>query len=215
VSAQLVNLGGSSLDKETNALLVQCQGAPIDEDGTAPDFGSVPIMCALGLTARPYQATDDGSAQALIVDVAGFQGVVVGARDTRSAKIVGKLDPGDTVVHSTGKEQAAQLQLKELKRMAALLSKTTGGKTMAVILDGTKDKLQVTHAGAIIEIDKGGDISIVNGGGAGLLLQGSNVHVLGNLVAGKGNPPLCFALCTPAGYPLGGIVACQGVTPGT
>lgn len=209
-------LGTFFLDQASKSLFVQCRGGAVDEDGTAPDYGQVPMMCALGLSAAPYQATKDGAVEAVVArDIPGIDGAVVAARDTRSAKIVGNLKPGDTVLHSTGPKQAAQVQLKEDKQQAAILTKTSGGKTMMFLLDGDADVVQLTHAGAMFQIDKSGDIAIVNGSGAGLLVQGGNVHVIGNPVLGAGNPPMCFALCTPAGYPLGGIVACQGVTPGT
>lgn len=211
---ELVDLGAASVDKATGALLVQCRGAKLDEDGTTPDYGEVPFMCALGLTAVPFGATPEGTAQAVVVDMAGFSGIAIAGRDTRTAKIVGKAQPGDTILHSTGPAQAAQLQLKEIKRLAALLTKTSGGKTLMIVLDGVKEQIQITHAGAMIEMRKNGDMSILNGDGAGFQIQGGNVHVIGNLVAGAGNGPLCYALCTPAGYAPGGIVAAKGITPG-
>lgn len=213
--------GACSIDKETGALLVQCNSAAVDEDGTAPGFGSIPMMQALGVTSMPYPADKDGHAELTVdEDVPGYTAVVTGGRDTRSAAIAGKLEPGDTVVHSTGPKQAAQLQLKEKTGIAGLLSKTLrAGKTMGLVLNGLKEAAQLFHAGGLIQIDKFGDIQIVNKEGSGILIKGKNVHVIGNAVLGAGNGPLSFAMVPPTGSPGGPasvpLLAIRGVTPGS
>ncbi len=137
---------------------------------------------ALGLTSLPFPKDDDGHAEAVFIrDVGGRKGVYVGARDTRTAKIVGKMEPGDTVVHSTGPKQAAQLQLKEKKMQAALVSKDKRGKTMMVMIDGENGKLQINAMGAMFEIDIDGDISLTAKGGANILLQGGDCYINANL----------------------------------
>lgn len=200
--------GTAALDSESNALLVQCKGSVIsEEDGNVEDYGAAPIMCALGVTAVPYQATPDGSVELVVAtDIPGIDGAVIAARDTRNAAIVGAAKPGDTVVHSTGPKQAAQLQLKEEKQIAALLSKSSSGKTMAVILDGTNDKLQITAMGALFEIDNSGDVKIVGKGGAGIMLQGDQVHFGGTVNLGSGNPPGFTLMAAPAPSP-GGVAS--------
>lgn len=210
-------LGAASVDR--GVLSVRCKGGAVDEDGSAPDYGAAPMMCALGLTAMPAAPSEKGTAEALVArDVPGISGVVFACRDTRTANIVGQMEPGDTCLHSTGDQQAAMVMLKETKRIAAVITKTSGGKTMMVVLDGDAEEIQITSAGALFKIEKNGDISIVNGGGAGILLQGGNVHFLGNPVLGAGNPPLCFMLGPPTGSPGGPASAplfpCMGVTPG-
>ena len=216
----LVDVTGATLDKKTNALLVQCKGAPVDEEGSEPDYGQVPAMCSLGVTAYPYRRTKEGNAQAIVVDAPGFAGVAIGMRDTRTAGVVGRMEEGDTCVHSTGPKQAALLLLKEKKSIVGLITKTIrGAKTMMFVLDGLKQIAQLTHAGAILEINKKGDISLLNGSGVGLLIQGKNVHVIGNLVAGKGNPPSYFACMnvpvSPGGIATVPLFACRGMVPGT
>lgn len=220
MSSDWCELGTFFLDEASKSLFVQCKGGAVDDDGTAPDYGSVPMMCALGITAFPYPATKDGAVEAIALrDVPGLDGAVVAARDTRSAKIVGNGKPGDTVVHTTGPQQAAQLQLKEEKRQGALLTKTGAGKTIMLLLDGDAEVVQLTHAGAMFQMEKNGDVSLLNGHGAGILIQGKNIHFLGNPVLGAGNPPLCFMLGPPTGSPGGPasvpLIAAMGITPGT
>ena len=78
-------------------------------DTDAPVF-DVMMPCALGLTAKPYPATAEGYVEAVLEDeVDGLDGLVIGARDLRTAKIVGNLKDGDTCLHSTGPQQAAQV----------------------------------------------------------------------------------------------------------
>lgn len=99
--AEIVDLGASGLDERTNAVWAQCKGAPVsDED--APDYGKAPMMCALGVSARPAPATQAGSAQGVVVNVDGVDGVCVGAHDARASEVFGELSPGDTALHATG-----------------------------------------------------------------------------------------------------------------
>lgn len=220
MSSQWCELGASSI--KDGVLFVRCTGGAVDEDGSAPDYGDVPAMCSLGVTAVPYPPTKEGAAEGLIDrDAPGLDGVMVAGRDTRTAKAIGNPKPGTTVLHSTGPQQAAQVQCIEDKRQVAQVTKNAAGKTLMALLDGDGDgKYQVAVGGALIQIDgSSGDISIVNKAGAGILIQGGNVHFIGNPVLGAGNPPLCFMLGPPTGSP-GGIASvplfpCQGVTPGS
>lgn len=197
--------GAIALDPESNTLLVQCKGSVISEDdANVEDYGQAPIMCALGVTAAPYQATPEGAVEMVVeTGISGIDGVIIAARDTRNAAIVGALKPGDTVVHTTGPKQSAQLQLKEEKQIAALLTKDGGKKTMAVILDGTNNKLQITARGALFEIDDSGDVSITGKGGAGIMFKGDKVHFGGTVNLGAGNPPGFTLMASPVPSPGG------------
>jgi hypothetical protein len=145
-------------------------------------LGESDVYQALGLTSLPYPKDENGFAEAIALrNVGGRDVVYVGARDTRTAKIVGNAQPGDTIVHSTGPEQAAQLQLKEKKRQAVLATKDSQKRTMALVLDGKNDKVQLAALGALLEIDKNGDFSIVNAAGAGIRIEGNKIHLLGEL----------------------------------
>lgn len=213
-------LGASTVKNGT--VYVRCKGNPVDEDGTAPDYGQAPMMCALGVEAVPYQPTKEGCAEGLVARlVSGISGVIKAARDVRWASVVGKLQPGDTCIRATGPNQAAMAIFKEAKRIAALLTKAESGKTIMIALDGTEDKVTISHpSGSAFEMSKNGDISILGSGGAGILIQKGNVHFLGNPVIGAGNPRgFCFALVPPTGSP-GGVaslplLAATGITPGT
>ena len=129
---------------------------PIANDNAAnpnEPLGDLQVFQTLGVTSLPFPKDDSGFAEAVVLrNVGGRKGVYVGARDTRTAKVVGAMKPGDTVVHSTGPKQAAQLQLKEDKRQSVLLSKDKRGKHMAVTLDGENGKLQITARGAVWEL---------------------------------------------------------------
>lgn len=178
-----------------------------DNDDVEP-LGESEVFQALGVTSLPYPKDENGYAEAVALrNVGGRNVVYVGARDTRTAKIVGNMKPGDTVIHSTGPRQAAQLQLKEEKQQAVLTTKSSAGKTMMVILDGKNDKVQITGLGAIIEIDKSGDVSIANKGGASILLQGSDIHLLGNVKLPGMNPGMVLVQSLPIVQPSGAVLA--------
>jgi hypothetical protein len=210
MSHDIVTLGAATLDPDTSALILQCKGAPVDEDGTAPDYGKAPLFQCLGLTAMPWPANENGAAQGIVAtDIPGMEAALVGARDTRTADIVGTMRPGDTVMHSTDPEKAAQLQLKGDRRQAALLSRDSQGRTMMALLDGTNDKVQITALGAHFEITPEGNIILTCAGGNGIIIDSEGIHHVGKTTGGTPVPGLSVALCTPAGYPLGGIVASQ------
>jgi hypothetical protein len=187
-----------------------------DVDDVEP-FGDVDLFQGLGITALPYPADASGSAEGVIIrNCGGRDAVCVGARDTRSAAIVGNMKPGDTVVHSTGPNQAAQLQLKEEKRQAVLATKDSRNRTMAFVLDGKNDDVQIAALGAVFKIDKNGDFSFTNASGAGFSLIGDTLHINANLALPGMTPGLCLAQCPPSGSPGGPastpLVAVLGVS---
>ena len=205
--AELVDAGAAKLDPKTGALLVQCKAAPVSEEGDAPDYGDAPVFACLGVTSMPYPADENGGAQLVVADdIPGVDGAVIGGRDTRSAKIVGNLKPGDTVVHSTGPKQAAQLQLKEGKRQAVLASKDTRGQTMVAMLDGVNDKVQIAAFGHIVEVSRENGICLVaDGGGAGIQISGSIVSIFGTVVLGGRTPTAPVLAGSPPGVPSPGV----------
>lgn len=205
----ICDMGAASLDPQTNALLAQCKGAPLSEDDSdATDYGAAPLMCALGVTAVPYPRTPEGAAEGLVVtDVPGVDGVVIGARDTRTAGIVGNLKPGDTAVHSTGPQQAAQLLLKEEKRQAVLATKGTDGKQLLLLLDGNADKATLAAFGAVFEISKEQGIVMADATGkAGIQIKDGVVSIFGTqVVLGGRTPALPVLAGTPPGAPVPGV----------
>jgi hypothetical protein len=215
-------LGASSISPKTGVPLWEPAVPITDSETDLETLGPTAVYQGLGLTSLPYPKDASGYAECLVVrNVGGRNFCCIGGRDTRTASIVGKMEGGDTVLHSTGPAQAAQLQLKERKRQAALVTKTKSGKTTALILDGELEKVSLLHAGAIFEIDEKGDISIVNAAGSGILIQGEHIHMNGTTVAGNGPPGFAFALIpsqplvlpTPAvGAPLP-LLAAKGMAP--
>lgn len=172
-------LGTATLDPASKALFVQCKGAPVDADGTAPDYGKAPMMCALGLTALPFPATENGAAEGLSdTSIPGLDGAIIAARDARTASVVGKGEPGDTILHATNPDPVAQIQLKGVKRQVAALSRDSKGKTQLFLLDGMNDKAQLAVSGALIEIDEKGQIHLTSKDGCGLII-GKSVQIVG------------------------------------
>lgn len=219
----IVDLGSSRV---ANGSALWQGTAPLSNDKTDVEpLGEGDVYQSLGVSSMPYPADDEGKAEGLCVrGVAGRNTTFVGARDTRSAAIVGNLKPGDTVVHSTGPQQAAQLQLKEEKRQAALVSKNAAGKTMVFLLDGDADKAQIVLAGMMFEMNaKDKSVTLTNGR-ASILMQGDTIALDGNVILGgtKPNPALKFLIApglapvptpiatTAAGHP---AAAAKGVFP--
>lgn len=189
-----------------------------EEDGDEEPMGEGPVFQALGFSSCAWPADDAGKAEAVCIrSVAGRDTVYVGARDTRSAEIVGNLKPGDTVVHSTGPQQAAQLQLKEQKRQAALVSKNAAGKTMVFLLDGEADKAQIVLAGMVFEMNAAEKTAIWSNGKASIILDGDTIALDGLVVAGgtRPNPAMKFMISPMVGgVPVPVATTAAGVVAG-
>jgi hypothetical protein len=189
-----------------------------DDEADTENLGELPVCQALGVSSLPFGRTEDGAAECIVVEnVGGRLGFVIGARDTRSAKIVGKLDPGDAVLHTTGPDEIAQVRVQQGKRSASVIVKGADGKHLIFLLDGKNKKAQLLANGAAIEIDENGDISLLGKGGGGILIQGGDVCINGNLKL-PGMPPGMFIMCTPMTGPLtipAVIATPLTLTPGT
>src|SRR5690349_11024216 len=119
LNVDIAILGASSVDKKTGVVLWEPIVPITDGDADVEPFGLTAVYQALGFASMPFPKTSDGYAECLVVrHCGGRNAVCLGGRDTRTASVVGNMRPGDTVVHSTGPNQAAQLQLKEEKRQA-------------------------------------------------------------------------------------------------
>jgi len=209
MNVEVARLGASQQHASTKAIGWQCIN-PITGDDDFEDFGVVDVMQGLGITAAPWPADDSGYAEALLLKgAANRNAIAVGARDTRSAKAIGNVRPGDTVLHSTGPEQAAQVQCKEAKRQVVNYTKDTDGQGMVFMLDGKNNKIQFLARGAMIEIDDVGDISMIGAGGASIMIQGNHIYMNGTLHI-PGIPPGMVLYAAPPG---GGFIGPPG-TPG-
>ena len=198
--AEIVNVGASVL--KSGLALWQCYVGVGNENDDIVPFGDLPSYQGLGLTSLPYPKDENGSAEAVIIrNISGRKGAAVGGRDTRNANVVGKLDPGDTVMHSTGPNQAAQVRCQEKKRMASIVVQDKSGKHQVFVLDGENKKAQLFVNGAAIEIDDSGDITLAGAGGAAILIQGGDI-VLNGVVRLPGMPPGMFLYAAPITGPL-------------
>lgn len=208
--ADIVRFSASKL-AETGAALWEAYVPVGDDDTDVEPFGAIEVFQSLGVSSRPWRKDANGFVEGVVLrHCGGKTAVCIGARDTRTAKIVGNLAEGDTVVHSTGPQQAAQLQLKEAKRQAVLASKDTRGKSMALVLDGKNDKFQIVVFGHIFEMTRE-TISLVHRNGHGIVLSPSGVHTLGTTTLGGLTPVAPVVGCTPPATPPPGGVAVPGV----
>lgn len=194
----VVELDGSELQ----------EGVPvwkgITRFGPGPDdtesLGGGDVMQALGIASRPYPADENGRAEGIVArGVTGRSACYLGARDTRSATIVGNLRDGDTVLHSTGPQQAAQVQCKEDKRQVVMATKDPAGKTMVCMLDGTTNKFQVVLNGMILEMNGETKTITLSNGQASIIMQGSTIALDGDVILGGTIPdPVNKIVCSPA-----------------
>ncbi len=176
-----------------------------DDTHDVEPFGEIDLMSCLGVSALPWPQDKTGHAECVIArNCGGRDAVGIGGRDTRSSKIVGKMKPGDTVVHSTGPNQAAQLQLKEEKKQAALVSEDSDGHTMMVILDGKNNRIQITGFGNMIELSPTG-INIVSVGD--VLINGKTVAIAGSVILGGLTPNPAMKIMTGVGPSPGGAAS--------
>lgn len=202
-SADIVILGAVT-QNDNGVPVVQAVVPLTDDTNDVEPFGEVDMMQCLGVTSVPWPKDDKGHAEGVVIPGAGNRdGVIVGARDTRCAKIAGKLKPGDTVVHSTGPNQSAQLQLKEESRQAALATTDAAGKGMIVLLDGKAKEIQISGFGMLFKMSPSG-ITLTNGD-ATILMQGKTIALGGEVILGGLTPNPAQKLMTgpPTGSPGG------------
>lgn len=149
--------------------LVKCVATnPLSEGEVSltENFGEVDLFSSLGITAMPADVSDDGAAEGFIVrDVAGTNGIVVAARDERTASVTAELKPGETCVHSTGSEFDSRLFLK--KESASLV---VGNKSSLTL---KSDALRVAVGGATVSVD-GDAVTITAAGGQSFITMTSD-----------------------------------------
>ena len=197
-NGKLALLNEGKRSPATNAPLASCGDRVGDDPADQEPLGDVPLMPCLGVTAIPYPPDAQGGAEGVVLEgVGGLPGVCVAAWDTRTFAIAGNASPGDTIVHTTGPSRAAQLQLKETKKQAVLVTRGSDGKQMMLTLDGTNDVVQVLAFGNIIEVGKRGiSLNVGNSGiditDDGVTIRGANV-VLGGFAV----PPGAVLACAP------------------
>jgi hypothetical protein len=184
----LAILGSAKLTEESVPVWQASVEAANDNDDTDA-LGEIDVFQSLGVSSLPFPKDDRGSAQAIVArNVGGKNGVVIGARDKRCAKIVGNLKPGDTVLHSTDAQLAAQVQCKGEKRQVVCATKDTQDKTAAVVLDGLNDKYTVAVFGHLFEISRENGFSFVHESGNGITIGPEGTRIIGPILH-AGIPP--------------------------
>lgn len=181
MSADIVTLGAASISKA--GVITWQASVPVgnDNDDVEP-LGEPDVIQSLGVDSVPYPKTDEGRAEGLVLrDVAGKDSVCVGGRDTRNNAFIGKMKPGDTTLHATGPGATAQCFVKNEKKQAGFAVDDADKKSMMFLLDGKNKKMQLTARKAMLEFAPNGDISLVNAQGAGILIQGGKIVILGDL----------------------------------
>lgn len=169
-------------------------------------FGDIDHFNALGVTARPWPADDSGHAEAVAVEhTGGADAVCVGGRDARTATVYGALAPGDSCLHSTGPEQAAQVICKEESRTVAMVTKGPDGKNIVVVVDGQNERVQIFGFGHAFEMSRDQGF-VISSGGATLQIQGGVISLVGTVVLG-GRIPVMPVLggTSPPGQPIPGV----------
>jgi hypothetical protein len=163
------------------------------DDEDRETYGEVPLMQCLGVASLPGAPSPEGYCEGVLVeDVGGLPGVIVGAWDTRTFSIFGNLEPGDTVLHSTGPAKSAQVLCKETKRQTVMATLGPDGKQMMVICDGKNGTLQLTAHGYMIQIDKDG--IILEAGDAGISVGPNGIWLRGAVTIGGQLPQVGMSM---------------------
>lgn len=200
----IVDIGSSELDPDTNVLLVQAKAAQMGEDeNDAPPYDDVPVYGLLGLQARPYHKTDEGNAQGVVdTSLPGTNGVITSMRDAReaSAKVVEELGEGETALHSTGPGFDARVFCKN--QMVALMV----GDDCAIVIDRKEQQVTITAFGQHFELSAANGISMV-ADGAGIQIKEGVVAITGQVVLGGRAPvqPVMMGTAGPAGVGAPGV----------
>lgn len=186
-----------------------------DNDDVEP-IGEIDAYQALGFASMPAPKDSSGHAEGVFLrDVGGRTAVCIGGRDTRNHEIVGKLGPGDCAMFATGPGARSQVQCKAKKRQVVMATDDRDNKTMMLLLDGKNRKAQWAARGAMIEISEDGDISLTNKDGAGILIQGGKIYILGELSLPGMTPGMALMQGPAVGYPVapaGVLTPCLGVS---
>lgn len=139
------------------------------ESGDAEDFGEVPLMPCLGLTALPAPPDDDGRAEGLAIEgVGGFTAVVAGARDARCVDVVAQLQPGETALHNTGGDQDKRSRVFCKENLVALL---VGDDSTFVIDRGQKYAILAIPEAGQFELSKANGFMVADTSGAGITIK--------------------------------------------
>lgn len=196
--SDIINIGSSKLDADTNVLLVQAKSAQMGDDADdAPGFDDAPVFGQLGVTSRPYHRTEEGNVQGVIdTSLPGTNGAVTSMRDARAAaaKVVEELGEGETALHSTGPGFDARVFCKE-QMVAAMV-----GDDVALVIDRKNKQVTLTAFGHHFEVSEANGIVMAEEGGATFQMKGGMVIITGQVVLG-GRTPLAPVHMGPTAGP--------------
>lgn len=169
-------LGSGEINEASGLVTVQAVN-PITGDDDVEQFGDVDMMSCLGVTSLPFPADDTGHAEGVVLrDAGGTEGIIIGGRDERSSAVYGQLAGGDSVLHSTDPEAAAQVQAKATRQIV-LITKTSNGKNAVIMIDGQDDKIQISAIGGMIELsEENGLVLVAPGGKSSIILKDGKIQ---------------------------------------
>jgi hypothetical protein len=192
---ETVTLGAVVLDEETNAPRVQADMELEGED--KEPFGEVDLYGALGVTALPHPASEDGHAEGILARGTGnSNGAIVASRDTRTAQTTAELGPGETCVHATGPDFEARTFYKD-GVIAHIVD-----DNFVVVQDAENESYTVAAFGMAIQMSRKGGI-VLETGGAGISIKNGVVHIRGKVIlGGMAGSPATAVLYGSAGFEL-------------
>lgn len=167
----LVKLGVAARG-DTN--LVKCQAVmPLgtNDPDFVEHFGEVDMVSSLGVTALPAPPDSNGdSAEGFIVrNVAGTNGIVVGARDERTADVTAQLAAGETCLHATGRGFDSRVFCKDKS-----VSMIVGAKA---ILSVKESSVSAAAGGSSFSMGEDGLTLVGPGGKAFISITDDTVHI--------------------------------------
>lgn len=195
----ILDIGASRLDPDTNEIKIQAKSAPIGNDpDDAPGFDDIPMIGQLGVSARPWPRTEEGAAQCVVdTDLPGTNGWATCARDQRksAAAVVEQLGEGETAVHSTGPGFDSRTFHKD-QLWAAMV-----GDDCAIVIDREDKKITISGFGFHWEISEQNGACMFDDTGAGIQIKGGVICLTGQIVLGGRTPigPVAWSLTPVVG----------------
>lgn len=185
----LVKLGVASRGADSNLVKVQAVNQLTTDPEDVEHFGEIDMIQSLGLTSMPAAPDDDGAATGFVVrDAANTDGIVIGGFDVRTAQTTFELGPGETCLHSTGKDYDSRVFCKD-KSVSLVVTK----KAVVMLTD---EKFMIAVGGCTFEIGVDGVSIVANGGQTFLKLTQAEAHVSSPSVGLGATPTLPIATGT-------------------
>lgn len=186
MATEIVDLGSSRLDPDTNEIKVQAKSEQMGDDpDDAPGYDDIPLVTSIGLSYRHYPRTAEGAAQGIVdTGLAGANGWCTNTRDRRAAscKVYEQLAEGETAVHSTGPGFDSRTFHKD-QLWAAMV-----GDDCAIVIDRKEERITITGFGVAFEISRGNGVVLSDDEGASIQIKNGTVCITGKVVLGGRTP---------------------------